>query len=584
MTDHVVDGVIDDLGSLILKDDGTLWRMTDGTMVKVLDNVRLPQQAPKPSLPQEPEKPSQTEKPNTPDDGFLVNTTGLHSFGAGLAIKQDGSLVSWGTRYMSGNTDSGFSMGRPWNGGETKLDRKYTSISVTQDNPAAVGVTADGTAEIWGLLLEISDVGSRCYPVPIEQLKDVKQAFRSVYTSIYLKNDGTVWRSKRTQTMVEAPERIFNEFSDVVQVANNWEVCYALRADGSLWSYGSGYHYESGVEADADFTDPNEQGKPHKIMDDVAYITAGMYNAMAVKKDGTLWGWGSCGNYALGNGGTYDVDTGFTTSTPCIVRPVKIMDNVALVCNGGNFGGAVTPDGKLYTWGMNQHGQLGFLGGDSTYESGSSTIPTQSRPKYVMDDVVDIACGLDVMIIQKKDGSLWAAGSNEQNLTSPNANGQFVKIMDDVKLMVGTPTDTTNPSQPSRPSRLSRPSSSRPSSSSGSSSSTTGKTKDDESDSSKKPITSQSSTNDENSGSGSEGNSSVNSFLDVASSDYFYGAVQWAVRAGVTAGTSSTDFSPNRTCTRSQVVTFLWRAMGSPEPASMVNPFTDIRESDYFYI
>ena len=96
MTDHVVDGVIDDLGSLILKDDGTLWRMTDGTMVKVLDNVRLPQQAPKPSLPQEPEKPSQTEKPNTPDDGFLVNTTGLHSFGAGLAIQT--GVFRWDAR------------------------------------------------------------------------------------------------------------------------------------------------------------------------------------------------------------------------------------------------------------------------------------------------------------------------------------------------------------------------------------------------------------------------------------------------------------------------------------------------------
>jgi len=52
---------------------------------------------------------------------------------------------------------------------------------------------------------------------------------------------------------------------------------------------------------------------------------------------------------------------------------------------------------------------------------------------------------------------------------------------------------------------------------------------------------------------------------------------------GVTSGTTATTFAPNDTCTRGQVVTFLWRAKGSPEPSSTSNPFADVRSSDYYY-
>ncbi|MGM9573734.1 MAG: S-layer homology domain-containing protein [Hominicoprocola sp.] len=72
-------------------------------------------------------------------------------------------------------------------------------------------------------------------------------------------------------------------------------------------------------------------------------------------------------------------------------------------------------------------------------------------------------------------------------------------------------------------------------------------------------------------------------FSDVLQSDYFAQAVLWAVETGVTNGTTATTFSPNMTCTRGQVVTFLWRTQGKPEPASSANPFTDVKKSDYCY-
>ncbi len=74
----------------------------------------------------------------------------------------------------------------------------------------------------------------------------------------------------------------------------------------------------------------------------------------------------------------------------------------------------------------------------------------------------------------------------------------------------------------------------------------------------------------------------TNPFTDVYESDYYYDAVLWAVANGVTNGTSATTFGPNVTVTRAQMVTFLWRAHGSPEVTG-TNPFADVSTSDYYY-
>ena len=76
-----------------------------------------------------------------------------------------------------------------------------------------------------------------------------------------------------------------------------------------------------------------------------------------------------------------------------------------------------------------------------------------------------------------------------------------------------------------------------------------------------------------------------NPFTDVPEGQYYYEPVLWAIgqEPQITTGTSADRFSPNATCTRAQVVTFLWRAMGEPEPAKKDNPFTDVKEGQYYY-
>lgn len=78
-----------------------------------------------------------------------------------------------------------------------------------------------------------------------------------------------------------------------------------------------------------------------------------------------------------------------------------------------------------------------------------------------------------------------------------------------------------------------------------------------------------------------EDNTMLNSFVDVHANDYYYDAVLWAAQKRVTAGTDATHFSPNASCTRAQIVTFLWRAVGSPEPKG-TSSFTDVSTDSYY--
>lgn len=74
-----------------------------------------------------------------------------------------------------------------------------------------------------------------------------------------------------------------------------------------------------------------------------------------------------------------------------------------------------------------------------------------------------------------------------------------------------------------------------------------------------------------------------NPFTDVPAGSYYEDAVIWAVDKGITTGTSATTFNPNGICTRAQAVTFLWRTAGSPEPETRTMPFTDVPVGSYYY-
>ena len=72
-------------------------------------------------------------------------------------------------------------------------------------------------------------------------------------------------------------------------------------------------------------------------------------------------------------------------------------------------------------------------------------------------------------------------------------------------------------------------------------------------------------------------------FVDVPSEAYYADAVDWAAATGVTAGVDNTHFGPDEGCTRAQMVSFLWRAAGEPEPETIESPFTDVQDPNEYY-
>ena len=74
-----------------------------------------------------------------------------------------------------------------------------------------------------------------------------------------------------------------------------------------------------------------------------------------------------------------------------------------------------------------------------------------------------------------------------------------------------------------------------------------------------------------------------NSFSDVKKGRYYYDAVYWAKEKGITSGVSTTKFGVGQTCKREQAVTFLWKAAGAPEPLTSVCPFQDVTQDKYYY-
>lgn len=238
-------------------------------------------------------------------------------------------------------------------------------------------------------------------------------------------------------------------------------------------------------------------------MNDAAYVSAGMAHAAVVKTDGSLWVWGRNTESQLGVAGSDVTDN---SGNPYRIIPVKVMDDVVSVCAGSDFTAAIKLDGSLWMW------------GHSRYASGSMT-GNSDTPTKIMDDVASISisdhCNI---IVCKTDGSVWTWGAN--------AVGQLGN---------GTTKDSGTPA------KLSGLVAKLP-------------------------------------GDGAD----AISFVDVPDDAYYSVPVQWAIERKVTTGTSFNTFSPDDTCTKGQILTFLWRAVG--EPVSLAaNPFSDITSEAYYY-
>jgi alpha-tubulin suppressor-like RCC1 family protein len=183
----------------------------------------------------------------------------------------------------------------------------------------------------------------------------------------------------------------------------------AIRADGSLWSWGGNFDGQLGIGSTVDRTNA-----PQRVVGDAHWmaVSAGFVHTLALREDGTLWTWGSADGGRLGTGTTLDA-----------FSPQAVAGNATwkAVAGGGDFSVALRNDGTLWTWGWNNYGQLG--NGSNSMEAVPRMIDTNTTWRT-------ITAGYNYAMALREDGTLWTWGNNSRG-----------------QLGIGTTTGTNRPVQ-----------------------------------------------------------------------------------------------------------------------------------------
>ena len=308
--------------------------------------------------------------------------------GFAMAIKNDKSLWAWGnnwggvlgdgtsTKIASG--DSQFLIIEKDNNRHSPIKILDDVISVSTGAGNTMAIKTDGSLWLWGGNFYGQLGNGEFVPKTPEELASMK---------------------------MPKPEKLMD---DVIAVSAESHSA-AVKADGSLWLWGSNFIGQIGDNTTTD------RHIPVKIMDDVIAVSSGMFYTTAIKADNTLWAWGGNQYGQLGDG-----------TKRGRKAPVKIMDDVIQVSAGESHTMAIKKDGSLWAWGVNSNGQLG-----------ATKIPKQSIPTKIMDDAAYVSAGSGHTMAIKKDGSLWAWGCNKYGqLGNGKTKGSRtpIRIMDEVMM------------------------------------------------------------------------------------------------------------------------------------------------------
>ncbi|MDO4672894.1 MAG: hypothetical protein Q4A76_08265, partial [Porphyromonadaceae bacterium] len=237
-------------------------------------------------------------------------------------------------------------------------------------------------------------------------------------SSYFIRDDGSLWTCGWNEKgQLGVPE--VKERTAVLQLASNelgWKMAvgckayaFFLKEDGSMWSVGT---QESGVQGTND-------GKDHKTLtrigtdNDWEYVSGCHfwgYAAFAIKKDGTLWGWGSNRSHELG--------LGEDLQNKLVPTQIGKDNDWKKVVIGESAAVALKKDGTLWGWGNNQVGSLGSKGNPSV---NFIKVPTKISQD---NDWKDVVCVAQRTYAIKNDGTLWATGDNQNNMLGFNESDE----------------------------------------------------------------------------------------------------------------------------------------------------------------
>jgi alpha-tubulin suppressor-like RCC1 family protein len=292
----------------------------------------------------------------------------------------------------------------------------------------ALALRSDGTVWAWGgnyagqCGIVVNDTSRVVYtPVQVSGLDDVKSIAAGRGFSLALKDDGTVWAWGDNSYGTLGDSRKSNKHPDntypepsmipgltrIIAIDANEDYAMALKDDGTVWAWGNNGFSQLGNANKPGINIDDFVSDLHVVtaLSDVKAIACGPVNAIAIKKDGSVWLWGRR-DYILGERFLSIFTSG--TSIPGILDDVGDVISAAA---GETHAIILKNDGTLWAWGDNWRGKLG--NGSKNYHSLSgelTMIPIQVPGLY---NVVAIDAGIEHSVALLADGSVVAWGGNE---------------------------------------------------------------------------------------------------------------------------------------------------------------------------
>lgn len=314
---------------------------------------------------------------------------------AGLALLADGSVWEWGQTVA--NTSSPVPV-------QVANLIDITAISAGRDHHVALA--SDGTVWSWGNNSS-GQVGpgvpvgpGAAVPVPVPGIANVIGIASGEAHSLAVLADGTVWGwgSKQlvlgsgapefTSTIVQVPG-----LAGIIAIDAGFQHNLAVRSDGLLFTWGGNPNGELGLgSVTAGVTPPTQVPN----LTGVTAVSAGVFHSLALRGDGTVWGWGQNTQGQLGIGNM--------TSPITVPSKSPTLSNMVHISAGGAHSLGVRNDGTAWSWGINLNGQLG-----NGASGASVATPVQVQ---TLHDAVSVAASSGNGFALTSDGSLWSWGSN----------------------------------------------------------------------------------------------------------------------------------------------------------------------------
>lgn len=412
-----------------------------------------------------------------------------------------------------------------------------------------------------------SNNGKPVQTTPVKVLDNVAAVSCGYESTAAIKTDGTLWIWGEVEfPVISTPKKVMD---NVAAVSCDGDIIAYIKHDGTVWMWGGANSYGQRGDGTLESIPRTPNMLPTQVqgLSNAVSISCSTHIAV-VLADGSLWMWGSNHFGQLGNGLTGNAQEDEKAYFPIQTIPIKIMEQVTSVFCGADNTAVIRDDGTLWTWGNNAWNALGYREGDRWYTIGSAQgtarWSAQTTPKQVTDFAVKpcaqapqpavptVAGFTDVKAADYFAGPVeWAVSKGIATGTSryrfsPNEECTHAQILTFLYRAVKR-VDT-------------------PSSDDMEKAVTWAHMEKDMTEvpfQSYKPCTRAEAVNYIWQAMG-KSDAPASGFTDVPAGVSYAKAVDWAVVNGITSGTDTVKntFSPNDICTRGQIVTFLYRAMG----------------------